>query len=295
MKRRIISTLMMIFILIAIVSVPVLADTDPTPTPAPTTPTPAPATPTPAPATPSPAPAATPAPATPTPAPAPVTVTVNGLEQSFATFPAVVHITGTVKFPASTNELTVYVNDVKQPVISNTAVSATPSPYDITYTAAAPGLFIVRAVAVDKVGNFTAEATALMKLAYKDVKKQPKVNPANCPAAPAVASKLLSQAKVKTAYKGGNYISDVTKAMTKKGDFPLYSNGKISAATLVAYIPKTSVDAYKLAVKEFLTIKGAFNKPVPSPTPTLAPGATPAPSPSPTPTPEGKGNGKGKK
>jgi len=68
----------------------------------------------------------------------------------------------------------------------------------------------------------------------------------NCPAAPAVAGKLLKEHKVKNHYEGGNYIADVAKKMGPNGEF--------------RDVQKCDIDEYQKEIEDFLDEQGAFDE-----------------------------------
>jgi len=91
-----------------------------------------------------------------------------------------------------------------------------------------------------------------------DNQDQPEIS---YPAAPAVANAILKEKGLESRYEKninkkngkpeyGNYIAEVAKAMTQEAKFPAYdSNGTWNGTD---YVEKSSVDAYKTAVYNFL-------------------------------------------
>jgi hypothetical protein len=109
-------------------------------------------------------------------------------------------------------------------------------------------------------GKIIAERYVLVLVNYKN-DPQPDTDKDSCPAAPAVAAKILKELGIKHKYAGGNYIKDVAQAMTKGAQFPLYvKTGDTWVNPEGKLIAKTDVDLYKTAVYNFLDMKSAFNQ-----------------------------------
>jgi hypothetical protein len=68
----------------------------------------------------------------------------------------------------------------------------------------------------------------------------------NCPAAPAVAGKILKAHNVKNHYAGGNFIADVAKEMGPNGEF--------------RGVQKSHTAEYQAEIEDFLEEQGAFEE-----------------------------------